>query len=313
MSRHEHDPINDSRWHEVDDTLADGPSPANVPEEARKWLAEQRLMHGLLRAANTVDAAAREARVESVLGCIDEDGAKASRRHWLVVAAAALIFATVAMWIEAPSSLPTAEAAIARVVNQMSLDVDRKFHIKISRAGRIRPEKILSEFDLTVRPGKRFLIEGYLSIPALDGVKGRVGCDGQTLWSEADDGSRRRHCPLSNRQVVFDYFGDILDDGYLDLHSLIERMPKAFELQVSGRSEDANGRPLLHIGARRSGRRSKSGLSRWRSAELTLDELTGVVTHLDVPFRLPGGSIRHILMDYLDQPTVGAVDYSRPW
>ena len=38
MSRHEHDPINDSRWHEVDDTLADGPSPANVPEEARKWL-----------------------------------------------------------------------------------------------------------------------------------------------------------------------------------------------------------------------------------------------------------------------------------
>lgn len=313
MSHSEDDLTNESRWRELDDTLLDGPSPADVPGEARQWLADQRMMHGLLRAVNTVDATAREARVESVLASIDQDGMKASRHHWLAVAAAALILATVAMWIAAPSSLPTAEAAIARVINQMSLDVDRKFHIKLSRAGRRRPEKIFSEFDLTVRPGMRFLIEGRLSIPALDGVKGRVGCDGQTLWSEADDGSRRRHRPLSNGQVVLDYLGGILDGGYLDLHSLIERMPDAFELQVSGRSDDASGRPQLHIEARRRGRRSSAGFARWRSAELTVDEMTGLVTHLDVPLRMAGGSVRHVLMDYLGQPAAGAVDYSRPW
>lgn len=28
------------KWRELDDTLADGPSPAEVPEDARDWLAE---------------------------------------------------------------------------------------------------------------------------------------------------------------------------------------------------------------------------------------------------------------------------------
>ena len=84
----------DSQWSELDDTVADGPSPVEVPEEAREWIAEQRVMHGLLRAVNTADASARESRIESVLAHIDVYNARAHQRHWFAVAAAALLFAT---------------------------------------------------------------------------------------------------------------------------------------------------------------------------------------------------------------------------
>ena len=58
-------------WRDFDDTLADGAEPANdveVPTESKSWLADQRFLHGLLRAMNTQDAAAREARIDAILG-----------------------------------------------------------------------------------------------------------------------------------------------------------------------------------------------------------------------------------------------------
>jgi hypothetical protein len=300
----------DSKWHELDDTIADGPSPAEVPEEAREWLAEQRTMHGLLRAVNTADASARESRVESVLARIDAHDTRAHRRHWFAVAAAALVLATVGMWFASPASLPTAEAAMARVADQLSLNVDRKFHVKLSTASRKRPERVFHEFELTVRPGMRFLIEGRFAFAGLRIAAGRIGCDGETVWIHPSSRRHRRSGPLADRERLLEGFGDILDTGYLDLHSLIGKLPGNFDLRVVARSQDEQGRQLLHIKAHR---RSRSGLFRVRSAELTVDELTGIVTHLDAQVRLEAGSMRHVLIDYLGQPGVGEVDYSRPW
>lgn len=300
----------DSKWHELDDTIADGPSPAEVPEEAREWLAEQRTMHGLLRAVNTADASARESRVESVLARIDAHDTRAHRRHWFAVAAAALLLATLGMWFASPQSLPTAEAAMARVADQLSLNVDRKFQVKLSTASQKRPERVFHEFVLTVRPGMRFLIEGRFAFAGLRIADGRIGCDGETVWVEPNSHRNRRSGPLADRERLLAGLGDILDTGYLDLNYLIGRLPSNFDLRVVDRSEDEQGQHLLHIKAHR---RLRSGALRVRSAELIVNELTGIVMHLDAQVRLEGGGMRRVLVDYLGQPTAGEVDYSRPW
>ncbi|MGK0204971.1 MAG: hypothetical protein ACI9S9_004057 [Planctomycetota bacterium] len=306
----------DSQWHELDDTVADGPSPAEVPDEARKWIAEQRTMHGLLRALNTADSTAREARVESVLTSIDAHDARAHRRHWVAVAAAALLMATLGIWFASPPSLPTAEAAMARIADQLTLNVDRKYHVKLSTANRKRPERVFHEFNLTVRPGMRFLIEGRFAFaglrisPGRSGAPGRIGCDGETVWIEPGSRRHRRSGPLADRERLLEGLGDILDTGYLDLHSLVAKLPGNFDLRVVDRSQDEQGRQLLHIKAHR---RARSGSFRVRSAELTVDELTGIITHLDAQVRLTAGGMRHVLVDYLGQPDAGEVDYSRPW
>src|SRR5690606_30240617 len=298
-----------------DDTLADGPSPVEVPAESRQWLVEQRTMHGLLRALNTADATARESRIESVLASMDAHGARAQRRHWFAVAAAALVMATLGIWLASPPSLPTAEAAMARAVNQLALNVDRKFHVKLSTAGRMRPEKVFNEFDLTVQPGMRFLIDGRFAFAGMRGIEGRIGCDGETFWIEPKHGRNRRSGRLADREQLLEGLGDIFDRdifdvGYLDLHALVGQLPGEFHLRVVARSEDELGNQQLHIEARR---RTLRGAFRLRSAELIVDELTGMVTHLDAHVRAASGSMRHVLIDYLGQPLQGAVDYSRPW
>jgi len=301
----------DSQWSELDDTVADGPSPVEVPEEAREWIAEQRVMHGLLRAVNTADASARESRIESVLAHIDVYNARAHQRHWFAVAAAALLFATFGVWFALPSSLPTAEAAMARVADQLSLNVDRKFHVKLSSGGRKRPGRVFQEYELTVRPGMRFLIEGRVSFDGWRGADSLIGCDGETVWVQRGAGGRnRRSGPLADRERLVEGFGDILDTGYLDLHCLTDRLPGNFDLRVTDRSVNEQGQQLLHIKAHR---RSRSGLLRVVSAELVVNEITGVVTYLDAQVRLETGGMRHVLVDYLGQPAMGEVDYSRPW
>ena len=310
MNSDERNLSGDSKWRELDDTLADGPSPADVPVEARPWLAEQRTMHGLLRALNTADATAREARIESVLARIDAQSAGLHRRHWWLVAAAAMLLATIGIWLGSPPSLPTAEAAVARAADQLSRNVDRQFRVKLSTAGRLRPEKVFHEFDMTVQPGMRFLIDGRFAFAGHKVMEGRIGSDGETIWIETADGRTRRSGRLADREQLLAGLGDILDIGYLDLHELIEKMPGEFDMRLVGHSEGADGSRQLHIKARR---RPGSGIFRLRSAELIVDELTGMVTHMDAQMRLPVGGMRHVLIDYVGQPAQGAVSYARPW
>lgn len=306
----EHDNSNCSNWHELDDTLADGPSPADVPEEAREWLAEQRVMHGLLRAVHTADASAREARVASVMESIDRRAAVGFRRHWLTVALAASVMATIGIWFALPSSLPTAEAAMARAVDQLARNLDRHYHVRLSTAGRRRSERVYNEFDLIARPGMRFLIEGRFKFGKLRLAGGRVGCDGETIWLEDKNGRNRRSGRLVDREELLEGLGDILDIGYLDLHSLVEKLPAGFIMRVVDRSTDSEGRQQLHI---KAWRRRTAGAIKVRKAELIVDELTGMVKSIDAEVFVVGSGLRHVVVEYRGQPEPDSVDYSRPW
>ncbi|MFN6194041.1 MAG: hypothetical protein ACK5BN_09505, partial [Planctomycetota bacterium] len=116
-------------WRAYDDTLADDPLPGDAPADAKEWLADQRTMHGLLRALHSQDAAAREGRIAAVLARIDARSHAGGVRRWFAVAAAALLLATVGFWALLPASLPTAAAAVERAVQALARDVAQRFHV----------------------------------------------------------------------------------------------------------------------------------------------------------------------------------------
>ena len=281
----------DEGWREHDDSLADGPAPADVPDAARAWLADQRLMHGLLRALHTADAPAREGRIAAILDRIDGERAGATHRWWLV-AAAALLFATLGTWFVLPDRLPTAEAAMQRAVAELARDVDRRFHVTLVAT------------SLVTRPGVRFRIDGKLPLGAF-----QLGCDGQELWWLSANGSVRRAGPLAERERLLQGMGDVLDLGYLDVHELVQKLPGDFDLRVVGREATDRG-PQLRIEATR---RSAPARARLRSAWLTCDDRSGMVTGLEVETELGRGGIRVLTMQYLGEEPPGLVDYGRPW
>lgn len=277
-------------WHDLDDTLADGPAPVDVPTEARDWLVEQRTMHGMLRAMHTADAAAREVRVETILTRIDAQDRSSQRRHWSMVAAAALVLASIGLWVALPPSLPTAEAAMARAVDEMAQDVDRRFRVQLSGAGRMRGKVGQQEFDLVTRPGKRFLIEGRFAFAGVRVAGGRIGCDGETVWVLPRKGTRRS-APISERERLLRGLSEILDLGYVDVHALVEKLPGGFHLRVVGRSKSEQGNEQLLIKARR---RARGGWFKLRSADLVVDEASGIVTRVEADVRMIGGGLRHL-------------------
>ncbi|MGB3966319.1 MAG: hypothetical protein WBO45_06280, partial [Planctomycetota bacterium] len=100
-------------WRDLDDTLADGPAPAEVPAAAKAWLADQRFVHGLLRAMHSQDVAAREGRIAAILARTDTAAAE-PRHRWLTVLVAACVLACLGVFWALPASLPTADAAVQR-------------------------------------------------------------------------------------------------------------------------------------------------------------------------------------------------------
>ncbi|MBL8727885.1 MAG: hypothetical protein JNM25_05610 [Planctomycetes bacterium] len=295
------DPAAES-WRELDDTLADGPAPVEVPAAARPWLAEQRLLHGLLRALHTADASARESRIAGILDRIDRERAARPQRWWLV-AAAALVLAGFGVWLVLPARLPTAEAAMERVVAELARDVDRRFHVELVSTT-VSGKELRFELPLVTRPGMRFRIDGKLPLGAF-----QLGCDGAELWWLSANGVFRRAGPLAERERLLQGLGDVLDLGYLDVHELVQKLPADFELAVVGRERTADG-PQLRIEAKR---RTSDARARLRTAWLTCDEDSGMVTHLEVETDLGRGATRHLTLQYLGEEPAGLVDYRRPW
>jgi hypothetical protein len=303
-------PVPDA-WRTFDDTLADGPSPAEVPEDAKAWLGDQRFLHGMLRALHTADAAAREGRIASLLERIDEDEqVKASpRRHWGLVSAVALLLAAVMLWLTLPDRLPTADAAVSRAVAELSRDVNRRFRLQMVATDRTGKEQIRNEFALVTHPGMRFRIDGKLGFGGMQFGEIRIGCDGAELWVLPANGLFRRSVPLAERERLLKGFGDVLDIGYLDVHELVQRFPDEFELRVVGRESGRDGRPSVRIEATRRPGAKMPLVSAW----LLCDEATGMVTRLEAEQDLRGGFGRHLSLEYLGEEAPALVDYRRPW
>lgn len=298
---------------ELDDTLADGPAPAAVPDAARPWLAEQRTLHGLLRALHTADAAAREGRVAAIMARIDAErrhGAVGHGRRWFLVAAAALLLACAGLWFALPDRLPTAEAAMQRAVVELARDVDRHFRLEVVGTGRNGNEVARHEFDLVTRPGMRFRVDGTFAFGGLRLGQARIGCDGEEVWVLPVNGISRRAGPLAERERLLKGLGEVLDVGYLDVHELVQRLPEDCDVRVVGRETDARGRTLLRVEA---SQKRKSVWVKTRSARLDVDEPSGMVVSLEAEVQFAGGATRRLTIEYLGELPAGSVDYRRPW
>lgn len=296
-------------WRELDDTLADRPAPAEVPAEAKPWLADQRFLHGLLRAMHTQDAAAREGRIAVVLDRIDAEPAQ-GRRRWLPILLAAFVLACLGVWWALPASLPTAEAAVQRAVDELARDVARRFRVEGIATDSSGKATLHHEFALVTRPGSRFRVSGKLGFGTLQFGEFQIGCDGQEVWAVSANGLFRRASPLAERDRLLQGLGDVIDIGYLDVHDLVRKLPADFELRCVGREADGRGRAMLRIEATR---RRADARVRLRSAWLLCDEANGMVTRLEVEADLLRGHSRRLSIEYLGEEPPGLVQFGRPW
>lgn len=297
-------------WRDLDDTLADGPSPVEVPDAAKAWLSDQRFVHGLLRALHTADAAAREGRIEAILARIDAERVAEPRRRWFGVAVAAALLAALGIWALSPRGLPTAEAAVARAVAELARDVARRFHVAVVGTDARGVSMQHHEFELLAQSEGRFRVTGRFGFGGFQSGEMTVGCDGSEFWLTSANGQFRHAVPVADRERLLQGFGEVFEFASLDLHDLVRRLPDDFELTVAGRETDAAGRSLLRIEAVRK----RSPLrARQNAVWLLCDERTGMVARMEVEFEFARGASRRLSIEHRGDQPAAAAAFARPW
>lgn len=307
------------RFSEVDDTLRDDAAP-QVPAEARDWVAEQRFVHGLLRSLHGMDAASNEARVRAVMDAVRADSMVRVRAvPRFVAVAAAVLLAVAGWWLLQGDRMPSAEAAVARATSVLGEDVDRRFLLRIERipessgqdpsrsAGqRGRVSGLPSAFEMTTRPGRRFLA-------TFDAVFGPItcGCDGTTVWLRSESGIvPPREVPLAEADALLARLGGPLELGYLDILGIVQRLPEGFELASTGRvARPNNGSPLVRVEATRLPESMQKSI---QSVVLHCDEDGGMVTWIEVLCTGRKGEAMRITMEYQGTVALPADAYSVP-
>lgn len=307
-------------WRQAEDSLEDAAA-ESLPEGSAAWVAEQRFVHGLLRAEATADAASREARVVAILERIDAERAAAASRGRKVVPSlaerssrwtfwlAATLLASLGLWAVLPERLPTAEAAVQRAVERLARDADLLYGLEATIESADGRERLHHRFALTTRPGMRMRVAGTLTFGTFALGEFELGCDGEEFWLRSANGLLKRSAPIGDRQDLAPGLGDMVDLGYLDVHELVRRLPEDFEIAVVGKEQAADGRSLLRLQAQdhKAGRSPALG-----RAELWCDEATGMVVRLEVETKRPGGAMHSLHFAYLGEAD-GPIDYRRPW
>jgi hypothetical protein len=292
------DPV--EAWGGFDDTLDDSVA-STPPQQARRWLAGQRFVHGLLRQLNSGDASAKEQRVNAVLGRLSAaPGAGTSR--WLAAAATLLLLGL--GYLLLPASSPTAEAAVVRASKLLEQDVDRRFLLTIQSPDNKPPRPQRLEFTLTSRPGMHFLIEGNGSFGKL-----RAGCDGAQVWYVPPIRNMPvMSRPLAEAQRLLAMAGDVLDLGYLDVQGILQRLPQGFELQNVGTERGAHGERLQRVNAV-----ARPGQAPYLvSVVLLCDMDTGMVMRIDGEGRSRRGERVIATFDYQGTVTLPDGAYDKP-
>ena len=251
-----------------------------------------------------------EGRVAAILTSIDRERFAAPRRHWLAVAAAALLMACFGVWMAMPAALPTASAAVERAVAELGRDVVRRYKLVMSSSGEQGRPAARHEFELSTRPGGRFLVQGKLGFGQLQFGEVRIGSDGVETWLTGGNGMFRHAVPLAERERLLQQFGNVLDIGYLDVHELVKRLPGDCELQVVGREVDSAGRSQLRIEARL---RQGTGRAGPHKAWLLCDEASGMITRLEVEGERPRAGAARMQLEYVGEVPTDSVDFRKPW
>lgn len=288
-------------WSELDDTLADGLAPAEVPPAARSWLAGQRFVHGLLRGLQAADAQSREARIDAVL---ERTRPTRPAGRWGLVAAAAAGLVVVVLWSVLPAKTLSAAEAVERAAAKLGENVDRRFLLDVTDAiggG----AGMRAEFVLTARP-QRFLADGKIMRAGQKFADFRVGCDGERVWFRPANGAFQRDLALADADRLTSVFGGALDLGYFDVHSLLDRLAADATLTAGGEERGAGGERLMRIEARRG----EAGRMPFRALRLWYDLDTGMVV------RIEGNGERRGVTHQAVFRYVGVVTdvaYQRPW
>lgn len=284
-----------------DDTLTGGPAPPPRTREEIEALADQRLVHGLLRGMQAADAAGREARVAAIL---DRIGARRRRRRAVVTLAAALAVTLGAAWWMAAREerLPHARAMVEQAARELARPVDRRYSLTISLRSPGGAHDFRTRYRLTVRPGKRFLLEGQ-------GLLGpfRMGCDGHNVWTLPGLRLARSSRPLARAPRLQRALGPF-EAGFLDLQSLLESMPRSCELRSVRRLDaSAGGGPMVVVQAVcRAGDQE-------RRVEVVVEEHTGLVRRLEVTCAPEPGFAWRMTFEYEGLVSLGEQAYLRPW
>lgn len=283
-----------------------------APDAQSDWLAGQCFVHGVLRAAHGDTAASHEGRVAAIMAAIDRPAP--SRHRWTVVAAAALVLCALAWPVLFVEQLPEARASVLRGAKLLD-DVDRRFSVEaigVSDHGIGENHQL---FQLTARPGNRFVVVGSLDLGPIRFAAMRFGCDGEQVWfhSFGDSGELaevRRAGPMEEAPSLLRGIGNVLDLGLLDVHSFVTQLPREFHLKTRSRIVDATGQKLLHIEA--TGGPDRPGFHLHR-ADLYCCEATGCIVRLEV--QADDGLGRVQRLNFVDQGAI-QVDssiYRRPW
>ncbi len=173
--------MSDERAALFDETLHDGPLPAPRDPEVLRSIAEQRFVHGLLRAAFAADAPSAEGRVLAALGApgmpSPTAGPRTRRRLGRAIALVGLLAAVVAtaLWARslwAPDASQILAAAVEGVLHEPS-----EYAVRGWRGWASPRAAPAFEVRGAVEPEGRFALTGTAGAAPV-----RMGYDGRRVW-----------------------------------------------------------------------------------------------------------------------------------
>lgn len=286
----------------------------------REWIARQRFVDGVMRAVRTPQET-QEATIASIMCRLDDDrvaplswSRPQPKPHRMLLVLAASLLLGMFFWPAVFSEpLPEAHASVLRGASLLREDCERSFAVSLltSSNGHTKPEQKL---ELTMRPGRRFVVHGALQLGPIRFDEMRFGCDGNEFWFEAPEvgGSEqiRRAGPLEEAPSLLRGIGSVLDMGLLDVHAFVTQLPKSFALKTTKRSFDAHGRNLVHVEA--TGGQSRPGFCLQR-AEVVCCEDSGTIVRLDVEGNDGLGTEHRLSFSDLGSRAANEKLYQRPW
>lgn len=314
-------------WSMREDKVDDSSLPHAADGLDARDLAGQLFVHGVLIAAHPRRTVFNDDAVASIMAAVAAPPRRKNRHGWVHVAAAALLLCAFAWPFLFVENLPEARASVLRGAQLLGEDVDRRFAVEAIAVSEHGVGQNHQQFQLTARPGKRFLVEGSLELGPIRFAAMRFGCDGRQVWfhsfgeqgSFGEKGSLgekgdlpevRRAGPLDEAPSLLRGIGNVLDLGLLDVHSFVRELSDQFELETKARVTDSGGQRLLHVVAK--GGPVRTGF-RLHQADLWCCERTGCIVRLEV--RADDGFGRVQQLNFVDQGPmpVDASIYERPW